>query len=334
MKKNLLLIFLVVYGVSVSAQNRTEDFEITLPEQWISNSQYSSIAFIDTRYDTTHMGIVQLGAFNKKAKVYPKVPMATQLTNVVNALADSSANNGELLFQLRQFSFAEITGATSEKGYCYVRANLFARKNNQYYQLGTIDTVILVKSMDVTRALFRRSSKLITGFLASHLTQVAAETRAYSFDDVMHLDELEKKSIPVYTAAAYKDGLYETYQSFMQQLPDQPVEVSMKKDRITDVKATGADGKTQKVRAKDVYAIVHQGQPYVATDYGYYPLQKTGDDFFFTGKAKVTANAGDVIVAGVFFGIIGGLIASDASALFEMKLDHLNGGFMRIREIK
>ena len=81
-------------------------------------------------------------------------------------------------------------------------------------------------------------------------------------------------------------------------------------------------------------SIVHQGQPYVATDYGYYPLQKTGDDFFFTGKAKVTANAGDVIVAGVFFGIIGGLIASDASALFEMKLDHLNGGFMRIREIK
>src|SRR5688572_14940293 len=109
MKKNLLLILLVVYGASVSAQNRTEDFEITLPKQRISNNQYNSIAFIDTRYDTTHMGIVQLGAFNKKAKVYPKVPMATQLTNVVNALADSGANNGELLFQLRQFSFAEIT---------------------------------------------------------------------------------------------------------------------------------------------------------------------------------------------------------------------------------
>ena len=133
-------------------------------------------------------------------------------------------------------------------------------------------------------------------------------------------------------AAAH--GLYETYESFRQQLPDKAVEVAIRKDKITDVKASGVDGKTQKVKSKDIYAIVHNGQPYIATDYGYYPLQKTGDDFYFTGKAKVTANAGDVIVAGVFFGIIGSLIASDASALFEMKLDHLNGGFMRIREIK
>jgi hypothetical protein len=35
-----------------------------------------------------------------------------------------------------------------------------------------------------------------------------------------------------------------------------------------------------------------------------------------------------------FFGIIGSLIASDAEASFEMKIDHGNGGFIRLREIK
>jgi hypothetical protein len=108
----------------------------------------------------------------------------------------------------------------------------------------------------------------------------------------------------------------------------------MKKDKISEVKTSDPQGKSEKIRAKDIYAIVYNGQPFIATDYGYYPLSKSGDDFFFTGKAKVTANTGDVIVAGVFFGIIGTLIASDASSMFEMKLDHLNGGFMRIREVK
>lgn len=330
----VLSIILAASATVASAQNRTEDFEITLPEQKIPNSHYRSIAFIDSRYDTSHMGIVQLGAFNKKAKVNPKVPLSNQLTNVLNALVDSSAMEGELLFQLRQFSFAEITGATSERGYCYMRAILYEKNGGMYHKLGTIDTVILIKSFDVTRPLFRRSSYLISTFIADHLVQAPVVTRAFTFNDVLNLDQLEKRDIPVYATSSYKDGLYETYQSFMQQLPDKAIEVTMKKDKISDVKTTGVDGKKEKVRAKEIYAIVHKGQPFIATDYGYYPLQKSGDDFYFTGKAKVTANTGDVIVAGVFFGIIGTLIASDASSLFEMKLDHLNGGFMRIREIK
>ncbi len=38
-------------------------FEIELPEQKIANSLYNNIEYIDSRYDTSNMGIVQLGAF-------------------------------------------------------------------------------------------------------------------------------------------------------------------------------------------------------------------------------------------------------------------------------
>jgi hypothetical protein len=48
----------------------------------------------------------------------------------------------------------------------------------------------------------------------------------------------------------------------------------------------------------------------------------------------VTAKTGDVIAASIFFGIIGGLLASDANATFEMKIDHINGGFIRTKEIR
>src|SRR5262245_4098183 len=79
------------------AQNRTEDFMITLPEQKITGSLYKTISYLDSRYDTSHMGIVQLGAFNKKARVVPKTHFSVQLQQVLNALTDSTAKEGELL---------------------------------------------------------------------------------------------------------------------------------------------------------------------------------------------------------------------------------------------
>jgi hypothetical protein len=116
----LTVIFPLFTVAQLFSQSRTEDFEIGSPELKVSNSLYTTIQYVDSRYDTTSMGIVQLGAFNRKARVVPKIPFATQLTNTVHALIDNTAKDGELLFQFRQFNFAEVTGAVSEKGYCYI----------------------------------------------------------------------------------------------------------------------------------------------------------------------------------------------------------------------
>jgi len=335
MRKLLITPLLILFiCTDLISQNRTEDFEITLPEQKVSNSLYKTIKYIDSRYDTTYMGIVQLGAFNKKAKVIPKIHFSVQLTNVINSLTDTTAKDGELLFQLRQFNFAEITGAMSEKGYCYLRAALYSRIGDQYQKLSSIDTVILIKSMDVTRPLFRNGSKIITNFIANNLLKKTDDPDYYSFNEIVNIDSIEKRKIMVYNTSAFSDGLYESYKSFMNQVPDKQIEVEIKKQKISSVKTIDQNGKSEKIKAKDIYAIVYNGQPYIATEYGYYTLQKTGDDFFFTGKAKVSANTGELIAASLFFGIIGGLIASDAEAVFEMKVDHLNGGFIRLKEIK
>ena len=335
MNKFLLFpIFIFLITPKLFSQNRTEDFEITLPDKKVSNSLYKTIRFIDSRYDTSSIGIVQLGAFNKKAKVVPEIPFATQLSNVMNALRDATAKDGELLFQLRQFNFAELTGAMSEKGYCYLRAWLYSNKNGRYQKIASIDTVIFIKAMDVTKALFRNGSKTITNFIADNLLKDATDLQYYSFRDILQIDSMEKNDIPLYTTSQMKEGLYETYRSFLNQTPDKQVTAESKDEKIASVKTINENGKTDKVKSKDVYAIVSNGKPFIATDYGYYPLQKINDDFYFTGKAKVNANTGDVIAASIFFGIIGGLIASDAEATFEMKIDHINGGFIRLREIR
>jgi tetratricopeptide (TPR) repeat protein len=337
MKKIPLLLGSILLTLpNLFSQNKTEDFVITLPEQKIPNSLYKTISFIDSRYDTTNMGIVQLGVFNRKARVVPKTHFSEQLKNVLNALTDSTSKDGELLFQLRQFNFAEITGSLSEKGYCYLRADLYAKTNDQYQKTGSIDTVILVKAGDVTRAMFRNGSKTITNFIGSNLLQSPTDAVSYSYNDVMHIDSIEKRRINVYNAAGYKDGAYKDFQSFARQEPDyDSLTVTFKDGKIDRVKTPGEDGKMTTLKAKNMYALVHQGQIFIVTEYGDYPVEKRNDDFYFIGKAKVSLSTGDAIAAGLFFGIMGQLMAEEASqGVFEMKIDHINGGFIRLREVK
>lgn len=83
--------------------------------------------------------------------------------------------------------------------------------------------------------------------------------------------------------------------------------------------------------------MVYQGISYVHSDIdnAFIKIDKKDDgNYYFTAKAKSTAKTGNVVLASAFFGIIGGLIASDANSEFEMKLDYLNGGFIPIKELE
>ncbi len=324
-------------SINLNAQNHSREFEISLPETKVANSLYNKISFLDSRDDTTQMGIIQTGAFNRKTNVIVKKPFAAQLNNLMTSLIDNSAKGGELLFQLRQLSFAEITGAVSEKGYSFFRAMLYKKVADRYSLLSFIDTAVILKSSwDVTRGIFRSGSKLVSSFVTDNLLQTPAPTASeITFSDVLKIDSIEKAAIKIYTDTAWQDGIYLTWNSFKQQLADNTVaEAVVKNGELKSLKINGDNGKPEKVKSKNIYAVVYKGLPFIATDYGYYPLEKSNGELFFTGKAKVTANAGDVIAAGIFFGIIGSLLASDATSSFDMKIDHLSGGFIRLREIK
>lgn len=313
----------------------TRDFQISSPTQKIAGSLYSSIDLIDSRVDKTNIGIVQVGGLNRKAKVVFEIPFATQLQTLVDSLTDSSAANGELLFHLRQLTFAEITGAMNEKGYCYLRAALYARKDEGFKRLLAIDTVVLVKSLDVTKALFRKGSQVITELIAKCLQQKSTDSVTYRYNDVVKMDSLEKRKFAVYNVEKYAEGFYFNYQSFRDQIPDKQITVRKKKDgSISTVSVLEENGEWLKIKPKDAYAFVHEGSPYVATDYGFYPLNKSNDDFYFIGKTNASANTIDVVGATLLFGIVGGLLASETNATFVMKVDHINGGFIHLREIK
>jgi len=338
MKKTTLpvLIFLSVPLV-ICAQKRTEDFQLNLPEKKVQNSLYSSIRFIDARDDTALVGIINRGVLNNRVTLITKQPLKDQISSVFTALTDGSAKNGELVFHVRQFIMAEIhNGSLTGKGYCYMRANLFAGNNGIYRQLKSFDSVVAVKSTyDVTKDVLKTGSEVMTSFIASNLSKEPVGTEAYSLDDIYKIERFEKRDLAVYQANVYKDGVYRSFRSFVDQTPDGQITAKVKKNEIWDIFTFNKKGKKDKVWQKDTYAVIYNGIPYISTEFDYYPIHKRDGDFYFTGKAKAAVFSADVIVTNVLFLVfLGDLLIPYGEATFEMKIDHLNGGFIRLKQVK
>ena len=215
-----------------------------------------------------------------------------------------------------------------------MRAELFAGNNGSYRMLSKFDSVIVVKSFDVTKGLLKTGGDVIPGFIAANLLKEPIEKEIYTFRDIHKIDSFEKRGLAVYQTDLYKDGVYRSFRSFLDQTPDGQITAKVKKGKISEIYVFDAKGKKEQVWQKDTYAVIYKGIPYISTEYDYYPLHKKDGDFYFTGKAKASANSGEVMMASMFFGVVGGLLASNANARFEMKIDHLNGGFIRLKEAK
>ncbi len=330
----LLFIILGCCAEQTLAQTNRATFEMEAPVLKIKNSYYNQLHFIDSRTDTVSMGMVQLGAFNKRAKVNTTVPIKKQITSQFNKLIDPSAKTGIIVFQLRQLSFAEQTMTTKETGYCYLRAKLYRLNNTKYEELGNLDTLLTFGALDVTKRLFREGSQMITEFISSNLTRYPANVVPITYYDVTHVDSLEKSKLDLYTLSTYKNGLYQNFNSFKNQIPDYThITCELKHNSINITKIENEQG--QKIKLKSAYAVVYEGKPYIFTDNGSYPLRKEGDDLCFTGLSRVGQNTAALITTSALFGLAGVLFLNDFSSngYFDIRLDHLNGSFIPYRQI-
>lgn len=329
----VFLLFILLFGANAHAQN-VVDFQLDAAKVKVNGNLYGKIRIIDIRSDTTSMGFVKTGFFDRRGSVIPKIPLATQLCQYFYKIADTAGKTGEMVLLLRRDKMEVITIGSRDYGSFSFRANLFAVKDGQYRQIASIDTVSTVSSiMTVTTPLLDTGKKFMKNFILDHVA--AAPTGfIYSYYDILHIDSIEKRTIKLYNVTTYADGLYLTYKSFMNQVPDKQITVEGSDVNHGVVKAVYADGKTQKVKSQKVYALVYHGQPYISSRGNYYPLKKENDDFYFTGAVRVSPGVGTTIVTSSF-GMLGALIAFGGSEdTFYIKLDHLNGGFIQIKRIE
>jgi hypothetical protein len=330
-----LSLFLILFCIATSslAQNKTEVFEISKPATKILASNYNKFTLLDIRDDTSTIGIVQKGMFNTKAKLICVPALDVQLRSTFVSLIDNNAQSNELVLLLQQLNFMETTYALKEIGLVHFRGVFFARRENKYCMLAELDTIMTVQSMDVTKLLLKKGSAFIIDLL-SH--SIAIHATEYNLNNLLYLtayDSLQKINLPLYTTTIYKNGAYSNFEELLQQQPlDTNVNIEFyKSGHWKSVQVKNKKGKFEEVKLKDWYAFVFNNKIYLSTSiHEVYPVEKKGNDFYFTGKIHVPASTSQTISMGVMFGLLGALASSTGSLeKAELKIDYKTGAFIR-----
>ncbi len=334
MKKYLFSLFLIT-GL-VSAQERVKYFEMDYRGKKVENSLYNSIKFLDSREDTSNMGIVRIGALNKEAFVKVNGGLSKELSELLLRVNGETVQSRELLFQLRRLKFVEKTDNKKEYGYCFFRANLFAGSPQAYNLVAAIDTFIMVDSKDVTNLLLEETNKAVAGFLKSALIRQPALNTTLSLNDIVKIDSIEKLKIKVYNVNEYTNGVYRSFESFKAQVPDLSLfSITFEDGEITQIRAKNKKNKILRMRSDDVYAIVNNGKPYISAKFGYYPLVKNNNEFYFIADDQIHFIKGQIIKENSDISPVEYVYSPlPLTSVFEIKIDHINGKFMRVREVK
>jgi len=331
----ILIFFQFFFSSKLLSQNYSEDFKITFLKKRVSNGYYNTINFIDSRNDSGDLGFVYSGPGNKKVPVIAKTNLGIQIKDLLKYSIDSSNADGELLFQLRKFKFLERPETASEFGFCLFRADLYVKQDCTYKKLNRIDTIIIVEAPEVTKPLFEETGNAITEFLLKNLSRDFSNTENFTHRQIIFMDSVEKSRLKLYSEKQLTDGLYNTYISFKNQIPDFKIlEVVYKKEKISYLKAQNLKNKNLKINPDEFYAFVFEGKPYISAEYNCYPLEKKDNDFYFTGEGKIPKD--EAVYLETTAGTDVSKLANPAvqTGFYLIKIDHIDGSLMRIKEVK
>jgi hypothetical protein len=327
--KFLMAICCFTFFSNTASAQKTQKFVLDLPVTKTSNSLYHKITLLDQRPDTTNLGMVFKGIFNKTGNVVAPGSLQAQLDRLLINLTGNTAQPQELLLQVQRLRFMEIRNSFPEIGYFYLKANLFVYDGNSYKKLITIDTIVIKKAIvDVTGEILKAGKKTVSGFISAGIIRapVPALVKSYSFAEIIN----EGKSIKT-----YPNGLYTTYQSFVDQKPDYQIvfeDGEMQKNKVLYI--IDAKGELKPAYINKMTLLVHNNQLYLAkpssgnvTPSDFYQIDNVTEKVFSTlpvgkpmstgAKTLQTLGTAYVIALGVSAVIIGTLIAIKGGERFD-----------------
>jgi hypothetical protein len=339
LKATPVILAFLLSANAILAQDVIQQMEITPPPPTMKviHSLYRSIDVLDSREDTV-IGITQFGPLkNRDASLTLRSPLQPLFTRLMDSLIRPDAGEGRLVFQLRDFNYVE----KYETRYCFLSATLYARYGLRCKKLADLDTVIIFiagMGSNIRKALEPESSKIIANFIAGALVREPADSLSYTPDEIGRIDSIEKRRILIYNRTDYVDGIYFTYSSFKQMLPDRQAIFKVKRDAITGVSMLDDQAKAVKLKPKDVYAVVHQGKPFISTGYDYYPLIRLNDNLFFTGSLPVVYTRTFQLLGAIPAIIIDlattGIGREVTPSTYDAIIDYRTGKFIRLKKIE
>lgn len=159
--------------------------------------------------------------------------------------------------------------------------------------------------------------------------------------DVLNIHYFEKEKLKLYGINILKDGVYKDYQSFANQTPiNYKIEPIFRDSILISFKASDINtNRLVKIKNKDAYAIVINGQPYVSAHECYLPIYKKNGEYQFVSIGNIESSTFFTITAikskdkkltrNNFLTL--SLDITDqviANSTITMTIDHLNGEYI------
>jgi hypothetical protein len=334
------ILFQFIFFGNLFSQEEFVDFSISEPKH-ISYFDYRLIKVTDQRTDTSNVGFIYGTILKRLAYVQPSVSLKDQLQTAITYIADSTGN-GELLLQVRKMKFIQRTNEYDDNGVFFFRANLYSKNNTVYTKIACIDTLLVVPNSEYPITFTKKAGQLVSDFVFNN-SYKQIQNKNWSYHDIIKIDSVEKSQAKAYCVGDYTNGVYTSFDSFKKQTPDfKASKLKFRSITLKKVYKNNSENKSIKVDVRNVFAVVEKGNIYISTEYGFRTLYKFDGDFYFIGKGSrnlriedVLPKLGGFILLPLYPILITSvLISVSPKSYFETKVDHVDGRFMRCKQIK
>ncbi len=227
MKYHLMLVLVFISTISVTAQKK-----ISLTPEPLAVAEtyhFNNITIADSRIDTTILGRVVKGISGVNETLSPLKLKGANIPSFEEFYAGCT----QQLTKGTQDIFIHITDIfldedpqTGAFGTVDLRAEVYAIKDGLYYNINTFDRTEVVTAFDATKKMIRdlnTSLKNLLEYANNFFKPDVFTKKGLTLEEVMQAKNGEKKQkYPVYASTASQDGIYGTFQEFLENKPGRP----------------------------------------------------------------------------------------------------------------
>lgn len=189
-----------------------------LPDKMPAATEIAGIQIINAVSDSSLLGYIQRGMFNRWVEAKPDKPYTQYLQTYVNRRYGPLYKKDamQLVWVIQELRINERTFSVSEKAFVHLKAMSFGG-NGTFKLLTQLDTILVRGGMDVTHKHGENIGDALQLLLEQSLA-IHAEGPAYSISEIQE-QGLQRYRKPGLQSKEHADGIYLTFEEF---LNDQP----------------------------------------------------------------------------------------------------------------
>ncbi|SFE96422.1 hypothetical protein SAMN05518672_11356 [Chitinophaga sp. CF118] len=194
----------------------------TLNDKMPTGIDISDIRVINAVSDSSMLGYVQTGMFNRWMEARPDKPYTQFLQSYVNRKYESiyRKNTAHMVWVIQELRISERTFNMSEKGFLHLKAMAFTSNDNETFKyLIQLDTILVTGGMDVTHKHGDNIADALQILLEQSLKKSAqTDSPAYSLATIRE-KALQRYQKPALQSNEHVDGIYLTFEEFINDQP-------------------------------------------------------------------------------------------------------------------